>query len=82
MPNPNLSDQDITNVIAFLTWVSHIDNQGWPPRPILVRGDAAGRQLGGGAPQAASSAIRSLSARRCSDGRRRPVSAATPCSRA
>jgi nitric oxide reductase subunit C len=36
MPNLNLSDQDITAVIAFLTWVSNIDNQNWPPRPILV----------------------------------------------
>lgn len=36
MPNPNLSDQQIGAVIAFLTWVSHIDNQNWPPRPILV----------------------------------------------
>src|SRR5690606_14576095 len=36
MPNPNLSDEQITAVIAFLTWVSNIDNQGWPPRPILV----------------------------------------------
>ncbi len=36
MPNPNLSDEDIGDVIAFLTWVSNIDNQGWPPRPILV----------------------------------------------
>ena len=36
MPNPRLSDEQITQVIAFLTWVSHIDNQNWPPRPILV----------------------------------------------
>ena len=36
MPNLNLSDQDITDLIAFLSWVSHIDNQDWPPRPILV----------------------------------------------
>jgi len=36
MPNPNLSDQEAGEVIAFLTWVSHIDNNGWPPRPILV----------------------------------------------
>ena len=36
MPNLNLSDQDITTLIAFLTWVSNIDNQNWPPRPILV----------------------------------------------
>ena len=36
MPNLQLSDEQITNVIAFLAWVSNIDNQGWPPRPIVV----------------------------------------------
>jgi nitric oxide reductase subunit C len=25
-------------LIAFLDWVSKVDNQGWPPRPILVTG--------------------------------------------
>lgn len=40
MPTLKLSDQDITAVIAFLGWVSKIDNQGWPPRPILVKGSA------------------------------------------
>jgi nitric oxide reductase subunit C len=40
MPQLKLSDRDITAVIAFLTWVSKIDTQGWPPRPILVRGSA------------------------------------------
>ncbi len=38
MPNPKLSQPDIDNVIAFLDWVGHIDNQGWPPRPIIVSG--------------------------------------------
>jgi nitric oxide reductase subunit C len=38
MPNPNLSAEDISDVIAFLDWVSKVDNQGWPPRPILVSG--------------------------------------------
>ena len=38
MPDPNLSDTEIAEVIAFLDWVSRIDNQGWPPRPILVSG--------------------------------------------
>lgn len=38
MPNQNLSDKEIDQVIAFLEWVSHIDTQGWPPRPILVSG--------------------------------------------
>lgn len=38
MPKQNLSDQEITDLIAFLDWISKIDNQGWPPRPILVAG--------------------------------------------
>lgn len=38
MPKQNLSEQEITDVIAFLDWVSKVDNQGWPPRPILVTG--------------------------------------------
>jgi nitric oxide reductase subunit C len=38
MPKQDLSDQEITDLIAFLDWVGKIDNQGWPPRPILVTG--------------------------------------------
>lgn len=48
MPNPNLNDEEIAQVIAFLDWVSEVDNQGWPPRPIVVssgamQGATAGR---------------------------------------
>jgi nitric oxide reductase subunit C len=38
MPKQDLSDVEIKNLIAFLGWVSNVDNQGWPPRPILVTG--------------------------------------------
>jgi len=38
MPNLNLGDDQIRHLIAFLTWVSHIDTGGWPPRPLLVSG--------------------------------------------
>jgi nitric oxide reductase subunit C len=38
MPKQDLSDKDISDLIAFLDWVSKVDNQGWPPRPILVTG--------------------------------------------
>lgn len=38
MPNLHLSPTEITQLIAFLGWVGKIDNQGWPPRPILVSG--------------------------------------------
>lgn len=40
MPKQDLSDEDISGIIAFLDWVSNVDNQGWPPRPILVTGAA------------------------------------------
>jgi nitric oxide reductase subunit C len=38
MPRQNLSEQEIADLIKFLDWVSKVDNQGWPPRPILVTG--------------------------------------------
>jgi nitric oxide reductase subunit C len=38
MPRQDLSEADIGGLIAFLDWVSNVDNQGWPPRPILVSG--------------------------------------------
>jgi nitric oxide reductase subunit C len=56
MNNPNLSDREIEQVIAFLDWVSRIDTQGWPPRPILVSGAAipGTAAVGEPAPAAAS----------------------------
>jgi len=38
MPTQNLSEEEIANLIKFLDWVANVDNQGWPPRPILVSG--------------------------------------------
>ncbi|MGB3609047.1 MAG: c-type cytochrome [Cellvibrio sp.] len=38
MPKQNLSEKEISDLIQFLDWVSKVDNQGWPPRPILVTG--------------------------------------------
>ncbi len=40
MPTQDLKDDEISDLIGFLDWVSHIDNQGWPPRPIIVSGSA------------------------------------------
>ena len=40
MPKQDLREDEITDLIAFLDWVSKVDNQGWPPRPILVTGAA------------------------------------------
>ncbi|MBB1471668.1 MULTISPECIES: cytochrome c [unclassified Luteimonas] len=41
MPTQNLSEVEIANLVKFLDWVSKVDNQGWPPRPILVAGGSA-----------------------------------------
>ncbi|HJT61610.1 MAG TPA: cytochrome c, partial [Burkholderiales bacterium] len=38
MPRQNLSETEIADLVKFLEWVSKVDNQGWPPRPILVTG--------------------------------------------
>ncbi len=35
MPNLHLSGKEISEVIAFLTWVNEIDTSGWPPRPLV-----------------------------------------------
>ena len=36
MPKQDMTDTEIVDLVAFLDWVSKVDNQGWPPRPILV----------------------------------------------
>ncbi len=36
MPDLDLTDKEIRDVISFLDWVSEIDTNGWPPRPIVV----------------------------------------------
>ena len=47
MPNQNLTEQEIKDVISFLDWVSNIDTAGWPPRPIVVSsGQLAGAYTG------------------------------------
>lgn len=56
MPKLNLSEQEITDLIAFLDWIGHIDTQGWPPRRLLVSGGAIpGTNLAQGATAAAPS---------------------------
>ncbi len=41
MPNLHLKDEEIADVIAFLTWVKGIDTNNWPPQPIVVSAPAA-----------------------------------------
>ncbi len=36
MPNQNLSDEEIHQLVAFLKWVDAIDTNQWPPKPITV----------------------------------------------
>ena len=32
MPQQNLSDREITDLIAFFTWVGNVNNNDWPPQ--------------------------------------------------
>ncbi|HUI67625.1 MAG TPA: c-type cytochrome [Nitrospirota bacterium] len=36
MPNLHLKDQEIADVVAFLTWVNGIDTNNWPPKPMVA----------------------------------------------
>ncbi len=38
MPDQGVTDAEIDDLLVFLEWVSKVDNQGWPPRPIMVTG--------------------------------------------
>lgn len=56
MNTPGLDETEIEAVLAFLDWIARIDNQNWPPRPILVSGSAlpGAFERGVSAPTAAS----------------------------
>lgn len=38
MPKQDMTETEIADLVTFLDWISKVDNQGWPPRPILVTG--------------------------------------------
>jgi nitric oxide reductase subunit C len=46
MPNLHLTDAEIADLIAFLTWVNGIDTNNWPPKPIAVAASSAGPKPG------------------------------------
>lgn len=42
MPKQDMTELEIADLVSFLDWVSKVDNNGWPPRPILVIGAGIG----------------------------------------
>ncbi len=36
MPNLHLSEAEIADLTAFLTWVNGIDTNNWPPKPVAM----------------------------------------------
>ena len=46
MPKLGMTAPEVDNLVEFLTWVSKVDTNGWPPKPVLA--NAAGV---GGLPQ-------------------------------
>ncbi|HEX9017475.1 MAG TPA: c-type cytochrome [Chloroflexota bacterium] len=47
MPNLMLSSADADNLVAFFQWVSKIDTNNWPPKPIVSTGVAPGASTAG-----------------------------------
>lgn len=54
MPNQNLTDADVGNLVAFFQWVNQIDTNNWPPAP-LVPGAAGTAPAGAAAAPAGPS---------------------------
>lgn len=46
MPKLGISPEEADNLVAFLEWISKVDTNGWPPKPILaVAAGVGGREL-------------------------------------
>ncbi|MDI6801111.1 MAG: cytochrome c [Thermodesulfovibrionales bacterium] len=51
MPKLGISSEEADNLITFLEWISKVDTNGWPPKPILAvagtgqKEQAAGQRL-------------------------------------
>lgn len=43
MPDLDMTDKEIRQVVAFLGWIDKVHNQDWPPRPIRVTGSPVSR---------------------------------------
>ena len=46
MPNLHLTDQEITELTAFLGWVNGIDTNNWPPKPVAAAAATASEKPG------------------------------------
>jgi nitric oxide reductase subunit C len=42
MPKLGLSAEEADNLVAFLTWISKVDTNGWPPKPVLAAAAGVG----------------------------------------
>jgi nitric oxide reductase subunit C len=42
MPKLGLSAEEADKLVAFLTWISKVDTNGWPPKPILASAAGVG----------------------------------------
>ena len=49
MPQQNLSEQEIDDIVAFLAWVSEIENHDWPPQHSEARWKRSTERLMAGA---------------------------------
>lgn len=49
MPKLGISSEEADNLLVFLDWISKVDTNGWPPKPILASAaGTAGKELTAG----------------------------------
>jgi nitric oxide reductase subunit C len=41
MPVLGITEEEAKHLVAFLSWISQVDTNGWPPEPLLARATAA-----------------------------------------
>ncbi len=57
MPQQHLSDQDISAIVAYLRWVSNIENHDWPPQDSQTRWKSSTERLLAAAAMSPSAAL-------------------------
>ncbi len=57
MPQQRLTQAEIADIVAYLQWVSHIENHDWPPQDSIARWKASTDRLLAGATMSAGAAL-------------------------
>jgi nitric oxide reductase subunit C len=66
MPNQNLTDAQVGNLVAFFQWVSLVDTNNWPPQPLTKSSLPASQSVNAGNAAPALSGVTVFQGKGCS----------------